>query len=175
MRIVAVLRICAVWGAILGVLVPQLAFAADSSVPQARPQEAMVDVALFDGGVLVGQVMDCQGAVLPGCDIALAQNGQVLAQGKADEAGRFAFSGLNGGVYQLATAQGSTIFRVWTKEAAPPAAQQAALVVNGDGVQRAQLNGAIVNLLSNPWVLAGLVTTAIVVPLVLDDDKSPTS
>ncbi len=90
--------------------------------------------------------------------------------GTTDTGGYFAFSGLPGGVYQIATREGLGTYRAWTPGAAPTSAQPGALLIDGNEVVR----GAGQTLrfyLSNPWVLgviaAGSMGTA--TALILDN------
>ena len=180
MKVVDILRGCAVWMACLGLLVPHSAFAAaanEKSQPidrsgQIAQQPVAIDVALHEGGVLVGQIVDEQGASASGSLGSIQQNGQHLAQTITDTDGRFVVRGLQGGVYQIATAQGGGLYRFWAPNPAPPSAQPGVLVVNGKGVVRGAFGGCLLSWLSNPWVIAGLVAAAIAIPLALDDDSA---
>jgi len=149
--------------ACLGTMLPQCAFGAP---PQANK---IADVALRSGGTLVGAVYDSQGLPAEGAIVSVQQSGKEVARTQTDQKGRFIAEGLQGGVYQIATAKGVAVYRAWTPGTAPPAAQQQALVINGD-VVRGIGNGEILAFLSNPWVLAGIVATAIAVPIAVSDD-----
>jgi hypothetical protein len=149
-------------------LLPQSLFAAAPA-----PQPEILDVSLMEGGVLVGQAIGGEGQELAGSEIVLMQNGATLATTKADASGRFAFSGLRGGVYELASDQRSSVDRVWTQGTAPPTAQPGAVLVVGVVVARGQYGHRPLGWLSNPWILAGVVATAIAVPLALSNDDNP--
>jgi hypothetical protein len=90
--------------------------------------------------------------------------------------GGFAVQGLKGGVYQVSTLQGHGIYRLWSPGTAPPVAQNGAILYtqssavdsnvvhytqNGDG-------GGLKMLLTNPIVIAGIVATAVAVPVALN-------
>lgn len=164
--------------AAIGLLVPQVALAASPSIKSpvtgaAVNQPALIarDVALQPGGRLQGQVFTTQGIPATGKEIAVGQNGKLLKSTRTDENGRFQFSGLSGGVYQVATDSGVGIYRLWAPQTAPPAAKSSALLVEDETVVRGGLGGGgIIGLLSNPWVLGGLTGAAIAIPLLLDDD-----
>jgi hypothetical protein len=160
-------------------LIPQMALGVEGTRPaEARSSAAPVvrDVALQAGGVLRGQVLNAQGAPAAMTKVVLAQQGQALAEATTDAQGRFSFSGLKGGVYQVATTHGASVYRAWNPGTAPPAAQADALIVNGEAVIRGQCQecdpcssrGGLLHFLSNPWVLGGLAATAIAIPLVVD-------
>jgi hypothetical protein len=150
---------------------PQPAPAAPTAAPVA-------DVALADGGVLRGQVVDPQGAPLPYQTVAVRQQQRVIASTRTDQDGRFSISGLPGGVYQIASAEGAGVYRLWAPLTAPPAAQPAALIVSGQQVFRGQLGGGggVRSFLTSPWVLAGLLAAAISIPIALSNrEKISTS
>lgn len=109
----------------------------------------VTDVALRNGGVLIGQVVDPQGIAKTGVPVKIGAGQQTLAVAVTDQAGYFAFSGLQGGVYQIATQGACGSYRVWTADASPPSAQAGALVIDGNEVVRGQTARFY---LSNPWV-----------------------
>jgi hypothetical protein len=155
----------------MGVVFPQWAFGATTSTREpASP--AVRDVSLQPNGRLQGQVLDSQGAPRAGIPVALVQDSKVVAATQTQADGRFAMQGVKAGVYQLGTANGVSVVRLWAPRMAPPAAQPQALVIDGDTVVRGGMGGGLFGLLTNPWVLAGLTATAIIVPLVLDDDDA---
>ncbi len=149
--------------AVVGMCVPELAFAA---APPATP--AVVDVALSNGGVLHGQLIDLRGGNAAGVPVSVkAQNKEIIRTVTVKD-GRFAVPGLRGGVYQVAAARGQGVYRVWTAKAAPPSAQKNAIVFTG------LFGGAPKMLLANPVIVAGVVATAIAVPVAIVN-SSPSS
>jgi len=135
-------------------------------------------VALLDGGVLVGQLVDVQGAAKSSEQVTLLLEQHPIAVAKTDAQGRFAFRGVRGGVYQLAAAKQVSGYRAWAAGTAPKTAKPAALLVAGEQLVRGQeyyYNGQQFSRypgltrakywLSNPWVVAGITTTAIAVPV----------
>jgi hypothetical protein len=175
MKLVKFLRGSALALATVGMLIPPAAVGANeikgSSTEATRGGLiAIYDVALQPGGVLRGQAVDTQGAPAAATRVVLAREGKPVAATQTDAEGRFAFSSVKGGVYQLATAQGGGMYRVWAPGAAPPAAHAEALVIHGQTTVRGGLGGGggVIGFLSNPWVLAGIVAAAIAIPLALD-------
>lgn len=141
MKLWEMLRIAAVGLAMLGMLAPQIAIAGGGRVPDAPRAAAgmpAIDVALQQGGVLAGQVVDAQGSPKVDSPIAVRRHGQTVGSSRTDAEGHFAIAGLQAGVYQLETAEGSGLCRLWTAEAAPPAAHDNVLVVCGQEVVRGQ-------------------------------------
>jgi len=160
-------------------ILPHTAYAA--SITAARPGVSAVrDVALQDGGSLAGQVLDVAGAPVAGTAVAVLDQGRPVATTQTGADGRFTMSGVKAGVYEVATANGVTVCRLWAPRTAPPAAQAEALVVDGNTVVRGGSDGSckpggyggVVGFLSNPWVLGGIVAAAIAIPLALDDDDA---
>ena len=131
------------WG-LLAAQVPVMA-APPAEAPSAKsaPAAEITDIALASGGTLRGQVVDGQGVPQAKSAVTVSQKGQKVSAVRTDADGRFAVAGLKGGVYTVATTQGAGAVRLWTADAAPPAAHQQLLVVNGSPVARGQLGGGI--------------------------------
>jgi hypothetical protein len=160
--------------ATLGLCLPQFAFAVELA-----PVPAIMDVALADGGVLYGRVVNLQGAGVPGVPVAVkaADRDAITVTTAAD--GTFSVQGLRGGVYQVSTYQGQGVYRLWSAGTAPPVAQTAAVLYTQDGA----VDGKVVHytqnggfspkmLLTNPIVIAGGIATAIAVPIALSNSHS---
>jgi hypothetical protein len=152
--------------AVLGLCLPEMALAGSQSTPAAPPpaSRAVVDIALADGGVLHGQVVDLQGNNAMGVPVSVKTQDQQIIRTTTVKDGRFTVSGLRGGVYQVAAGQGQGVYRLWTAKAAPPSAQKNAVVYTGAGTLKM--------LLANPIVVAGVVGTAIAVPIALANSRS---
>ena len=141
----------------------------------ADPAPQVTDVALGDGGMLLGQVLDRQGVVKKGVPVALRAGEETKALAKTDENGRFAFSEVPGGVYQLATTDGQGIYRAWAPGTAPPSAKPGVLLVCGGSTVLSQYGGEVVDFLSQPIVIAGAVTAAVAVPIIVIKSRHPAS
>ena len=169
--------------AVVGFCLPQPLLAAG----QADRSPTVADVTLQkgpQGNVLLGRVLDQQGALQAGLPVALYGSGQKLAEAKTDGKGFFAFSNLRGGVYQVAAGESVTAFRAWTPGTAPPAAQPGAMVVTGQDLVRGQRYpirhglGRLQFWLSHPCVIAGIIATAVAIPVAInncDKDEGPGS
>jgi hypothetical protein len=125
---------------------------------------AVTDVALKDGGVLNGQVVDLRGSGVTGVSVTLGTQNKEVAATTTSAEGRFAVSGLRGGIYHVAAAEGHGVYRLWSAGTAPPSAQNSILVYTQDEEQN---RSGLKMLLANPIVIAGLVATAVAVPLAL--------
>lgn len=158
----------AAWLAVVGICFPHALLTAGEVVGS----DPVTNVALRDGGVLLGQVVDTQGAAKAHTPVALHAGNQELAVGRSDANGYFAFSGLRGGVYQISATEGQGTFRVWTADTAPPSAQAGALVVDGKDVVRGQCGTQGLKFcLCNPWIVGGLVAAAIAIPIAVTSGK----
>jgi hypothetical protein len=154
--------------AALGMILPPSVMAA---APAAT--EAVTDIALRPGGVLLGQVVDPQGAAKAGSPVAIELAGKEVVRTTTDENGVFAAQGLRGGVYQIKATEGISTCRLWAADTAPPAARPAALVVSGQDLIRAQygpFHAWKEWIKAHPYITAGTVVAAIATPLALADD-----
>lgn len=150
--------------ATIGLCFPNFALAANQS-----PAQPVVDIALTEGGVLQGQVVDLQGGAVAGVPVSLkAQDNQVF-QTTTTKNGKFSVKGLRDGIYQLIAGKRQGVYRVWASKTAPPAAQKSAIVYTQGGCGG---GGGLKMFLSNPIVIAGLVATAIAVPVALANSGS---
>jgi hypothetical protein len=122
--------------------------------------------------VLIGQVVNEQGAAQANVPVSLRYQDRDLAAAKTTKEGYFAFKGVRGGVYQLVAAKGHGVYRVWSPGTAPPAAQEGAMVVSDDTVVRGQENcGGFRAFITNPLVIAGIVATAVAVPVAIHNSQ----
>jgi hypothetical protein len=157
-----------VWAAALGMCLPApaLTYAADTLPAPEGAVPAVTDVALADGGVLVGQVSDSSGVAQAAVRVSFqTPQGQELFAMVTDQQGAFRAQGVRPGVYQIVTPQARGFYRLWAPGTAPASAKPAALVV-GNTV-RGALGDTIV---AHPFITAAVVAgvaTAIAVPLAL--------
>lgn len=125
-------------------LCPQVAGAAQP-VPQSQAgavrTQKIKDIALRQGGLFVGQVVDRQGAPKTGTKVVMTQQSKVVAVAQTDKQGRFAVRGLRGGVYQVQVGRQASAYRLWTERTAPPSARPAALMVGDSNVALGQNGG----------------------------------
>ena len=113
-----------------------------AATPQAKQANPAVDVALAEGGLATGVVLNAEGVVVEGAVVSLEQNGKAVAQVVTDENGRFAVTGLRAGGYVLKTGNQQGLFRFWAPETAPPSAHKAMAIVTGTkNVVRGQFGG----------------------------------
>jgi len=143
--------------------------------PQAN---AATDIALQQGGLLVGQVMGRDGSARAGEQVAILFGDREIVRTTTDENGVFAVAGLRGGQYQVTTRESASLIRAWAPNTAPPSAREGSLLVVGDQVVRGQIAnspGLVLNWArSHPWLTTIVALTAIAVPIALvsGDDSS---
>lgn len=115
---------------------PHLTWAA---APQHTPTSApIVDIALYDGGVLAGRLVDTQGTPQANHEVVVRFAGQVVGKGMTDGQGHFVVRNLRGGVHEVEAGGVSEVYRLWAPRTAPPAAKRSALVVKSGTVVRGQ-------------------------------------
>ena len=172
----------------LGMLLSPMAMAA---APLAAPSPtAPSDVALGDGGILVGQVVDTQGVAVAMARLTLADHKQEIAQVRADQEGKFSVPGLRGGVYRISSRGQDAMYRLWAPHTAPPVAQQGVILVVGGDVIRGQCGDVICGQYGNssepfasmvqwvtdhPLLTAAALGAAIAIPIALDDSNTPST
>ena len=167
------IRQAAVWLAVLGFCLPSAVLA---EKPATGRSPLVADVALQEGGALVGQVVDRQGSPLANVPVSLRSAAGELARVRTNSNGYFRFSGLRNGVYEVATPLGANVYRVWSRGVAPPAARPQALIVVGDDVLRGQSCKRLMRACAeNPLIPIGLITAAVAIPLCAVGDKGPCS
>lgn len=139
------------------------------------------DVALADGGLLVGQLVDAQGVPLANAPVSIQSGGRELVRTTTDAQGQFAVQGLKGGMLQIAAPGHYQAYRCWAPRTAPPAASNGVLIVANGDLARAQcapapgcgpgpFGTAMGWVAQHPLITAGIVAAAIAIPLAIDDD-----
>jgi len=161
----------------VGMMLPATAMAANVPVSPANG----IDIALADGGLFVGQVVDAQGAPLRQSEVVLTHHGKPVVRTQTDKNGMFAAQGLRGGQYEVVTANSVVPCRLWAAQTAPPTARSSALIVTGSQIVNGQsgiVGGGVLSWMqAHPIIVAGAVVAAIAIPLAVadNDDDAPTS
>lgn len=127
------------------------------------PHAPILDVALGKSGALTGQLVDAQGTARAGAVVRVSRDGEPVAATQTDAAGRFAISGMRGGVYQLQTEHGAALVRAWAMGTAPPSARTGLLVVEQSGVVRGQM--PLMTALSSTPAIVALGAIAVAAPV----------
>ena len=151
-------------------VVAQLPTAVEKSAPHTASAVAQ-DVALDDNGLLQGVVVNNTGVLQTGVDVAVYAVSDYVVVGKTstDAAGRFQLRLTQGGVYRLVAGDRSLMLRCWAGSTAPPCASQQ-LMVAVDQLHRGQISPAACGL-GSPWVMAGLVAAAIIIPVAIHNNR----
>lgn len=120
----------------------QSAMADGPKVAQKSSAVAISDVALSEGGTLVGQLVDKQGRAVECAVVSVKFGNREIAKTVTNGKGLYRVKGLRGGVHQVVAGRQAQIFRFWSPQTAPPSAKNNALSVLGsNGVVRGQLDG----------------------------------
>lgn len=162
---------------------PQLLTAAEtpSTVTIANTRQVAVaphDVALAEGGVVTGQVVDTAGQPQSDLPVTLHNADKEIARVHTDEQGNFRVASLQGGVYRVATNGNEGVYRFWSPRTAPPGSQTGLNLVSGQQVIRGQVGGGPFTSMGQ-WIaehpiLTGVgIAAAIAIPLAVDDDDDP--
>ena len=141
-----------------------------STVLAAAPTTSR-DLSLTKDRQLQGQVVNVQGQGVAGLEVEISAANGLRRVVKTDKEGKFSFTKVEGGLYQLAAAGRGGLVRVWRSDLAPPKAHDGALIIQGDEVARGEFLGGN-GFFSNPLCLTLLVAGAIAIPLALDNDGS---
>jgi hypothetical protein len=128
------------------------------------------DVALGVNGSMSGQLVDVQGRARGQQIVVAVRHGAAPLQTQTDANGRFQFTGLTGGTYQVATADAALVCRCWTNQAAPPSAQRELLLVAGQDIQRGQYPIGDM-LFSAPVLIALVIAAAIAIPIAVHNSQ----
>lgn len=180
MKCTACLRTGMLLLACLGLLIPSplvAAVAAPSQTTAKTPRPAakpkVFDVELQKDGVLLGQVVDAQGAPQVKMPVSLVQGDKTLAATATNRGGFFAVRRVPAGTYRLAAGKTQGVYRLWAKGTSPPGSQPGTLMVVGQGPSRGQNGGSgpIGHWLSNPWVIGALIAAAIAIPVAIHNHQ----
>jgi hypothetical protein len=135
------------------------------------------DIALSPGGLLVGQVLNDSMKPVRGVKVAILADGHTTAVMETDADGMFAVAGLRGGVHQVATETSMETCRLWAAGTAPPGAESHLRFVPGQATlvrgQWGPPEPTWKTWATNPYVIGGVVATAVAVPVIIfatDDD-----
>jgi hypothetical protein len=169
--------------ACLAMLVPQ-PILAEQPVTAPLAGEAQ-DVALGEGGLLVGHVLNQEGVAQSNVSVAVHMGEHEIVRSTTDQNGVFAAQGLRGGQVTISSDQGYRVCRLWTAGTAPPSAEPNAIIVQEGAIVRGQWGYGGHQGASHPWlhwmkkhpyVTAGVVAGAIAIPIAFaDDDDGPSS
>ena len=137
---------------------PQIVRQARKPAPTRQPNEkpasdvqrqTIVDVSLQTGGLLRGFLVDEQGRPLVRTAVTIRQGRRILSRVETGPRGEFQFTGLRGGVYEIASIRGQNIFRLWAPGTAPKTARRQALIVAQARVVRGQFGDLGLSTLTN--------------------------
>ena len=177
MRFLKLIRAVMVGASCVGIVLPTSMAVADNAPSNgngslsATSWPVITDVALGENGTARGQLVDPQGVPVRGSQVVVVHSGQELAQTASDQNGYFRIAGLRGGVYQFTSARGGGTLRLWAPGTAPPAAQAAITLVEGEGVMRGQMPVGDY-FASDRFILLSLIAAAIAIPVVIYNNRT---
>ncbi len=135
MKILVNLRTATVWLACIGFLSPTSVFGVQPEVtPTTQSQAGVRDVALNQGNVLHGTLMNGQGQRMANATVTVLSGDVPVATTVTSSTGEFSVAGLRGGVYQVNAGTTGGVFRLWGPQTAPPAATAGLLLVDNQSL-----------------------------------------
>jgi hypothetical protein len=108
------------------------------------PEARSSDVALSDGGLLRGTVLNTEAQPVPGVEVNVLHNQKVVAKTLSNEKGEFTIKGLHNGAHVIHAGNTNQIVRFWGTAAAPPAAVENLAVIVDEEAVRGQSGGGVV-------------------------------
>jgi hypothetical protein len=127
------------------------------------------DVALADGGVLTGRVLDAQGGPRQKCLVSVCLPHGVVAAAETDTNGLFSIRNLRGGAYAIKTEKVTDVYRLWAPSTAPPAAQNCLTIATGPTIRGQDPSDLTFQSLVAFAMIGGIVTAVV---LGQNDDAS---
>ncbi len=123
-----------------------------------QPQEPVsYDVALSEGNILTGQLVDTHNAPLVGAMVEIIKDGQIVATATTETDGTFQAQLPKGGAYQVVVnGKPSNLIRAWSPGTAPPTTRKGLLVV----AQTQTVNGQAISAAVSPLAVAGVIAVA---------------
>lgn len=141
----------------------------------AMPALPTSDIALAEGGMLHGVLVDAENTPIPNATVQFWMQDHEVATTQTDAEGRFAVRGLRGGTYRVVSGDAAQMCRLWAPGTAPPQALRGMVLVSGTNVVRGILPPWY-DWCLDPLLVTGLVAAAIAIPLALhDEDDEPSS
>ncbi len=106
--------------------------AADPQSPVSTDTHA-AGVALHEGGVLHGQVVDARKHPVAKQTVRILSQGRLILATETDAQGRFGARSLRGGLHTIESPGSRQTVQLWAPHTAPPSASQIALIQDGQG------------------------------------------
>lgn len=146
--------------------------AAPPVVSQSQMDSALAikDVALAPGEKLHGVALDEKGQPLAEVEVIVSQLGREVARTTTDEAGRFSFQSLRGGLHLVRAGQAEALYRLWSAGTAPPHAQSSVRLTDSLTVRGQRPLKELFT--SNAFIVGALVAGAIAIPIAVHDARN---
>lgn len=144
-------------------------------VVEATAAPSIDDVSLGQDGRLSGQLVSATHKAKAQTPVVIIRRGRVVARTQTDAQGRFAVTGLSGGLYEIEAPDARRAVRLWAPGTAPPAAQSAITLTASPLVVRGQYQpGPMVRFieytkypLAHPLVFGGIVGASVAIPVAI--------
>lgn len=127
------------------------------------------DVRLNEQHTLQGRLVDLEGGPLANRQLHLLYSGTPIAQTTSDAEGRFEFSQVSVGMYQLRFDSYAVNCRVWSPRTAPPAARPELVVLAAPDTIRGQQ--PLHAVFRNPLFIGLVIAAAVAIPLATQGSK----
>ena len=95
------------------------------------PAPVVAGVALHDGGVLYGQLLDDQKQPVANEEVRILSQGRLIIAVKTNAQGQFGVRGLRAGAHTIESTKSRQLVQLWAPRTAPPSAHKVAVVVAG--------------------------------------------
>lgn len=139
-----------------------------------------IDVALHEAGVLLGRLVDANGATLKSVPVSLHTPHVGTITTETDQNGRFAFAGVPGGAYRLSAQQSVLMIRAWQQGTAPPSAtteielvyEPIVRVVRGQQLCPPPTPPERIRryMMTHPYLVGSIVVAAVALPLTIENE-----
>jgi len=146
-------------------------------------QAATADIALWNGGTLLGQVVNHNGQPVSGIVVSLQYSGSQIAQAVSNEEGTFSVRGLRPGEHQVIISGQTNTYRLWPAKSAPEGVRPRLTLATPRRIVLGQLGSATPG--GRPWPTLPRITLPVVAATVgiiggivwlsSDDDTPPVS
>ena len=133
-------------------------------------EQQILDVVLFPGNRLAGEVVDSSGLPQPNADVVVSLGRHEINRGMTNQSGKFLIEVPRGGVY-LVTAGGSAkVVRTWTATVAPPVSKDH-VTLAPPAIIRGQ-NPNVGSSAMPGLLLAAGIAAAIAIPIALSTSRA---
>jgi hypothetical protein len=158
------------WLAVSAWLFPTAGWTANDEPLRPETQPIIHDIRLDPQGTMHGRLLNLEGRPVIEETLELIREGETITQAMSDSDGRFQFSPVSTGIYQIQWKSSMVICRVWTDAVAPPVAKDKLVVLDVAPLVRGQRPAR--EIFHNPLFLGLFVAAAIAIPIAVHQSRS---